>query len=158
VSFYVADDRVPGEIGFRVVAGPDQGLGRVLLAAGTLPAGDLGWVHEHGGDEVIRVVSGRVTFTVGGQVRVCGPGELAVIPPGVPHGFVVGGEQAVIEVVAEQGMGSWIPVRDDSGARRLVEVHRAGVPFDRDPAAGAARTTEAELADLVGRTTDPLPE
>jgi hypothetical protein len=35
--------------GFRVLAGRDDGLGRLLVAGGRLPAGDVGPVHNHEG-------------------------------------------------------------------------------------------------------------
>ena len=37
-------------------------------------------------EEIIHVVSGRAEQWVGGEYRVLGPGEIAVIPVGLPHG------------------------------------------------------------------------
>lgn len=42
-------------------------------------------VHPHR-EEIIHVVSGRAEQWVGEEYRILGPGEVAIIPPGVPHG------------------------------------------------------------------------
>ena len=42
-------------------------------------------------------------------------------------------EEAVPEVVAEQGIGTLHRVRDGDGAVRIVEVHRADMPWGRPP-------------------------
>lgn len=41
--------------------------------------------HPHR-EEIIHVVEGRAEQWVGEEYRVLGPGEVAVIPPGIPHG------------------------------------------------------------------------
>ena len=51
---------VPHAAGFEVLAGRSQGLQRLMVVAGRLPASDVGIVHVHHGDEVLRVVSGSV--------------------------------------------------------------------------------------------------
>ncbi|MES2438453.1 MAG: cupin domain-containing protein [Verrucomicrobiota bacterium] len=42
-------------------------------------------VHPHR-EEIIHVVSGKAEQWVGEEYRILGPGEVAVIPAGVPHG------------------------------------------------------------------------
>lgn len=42
-------------------------------------------IHPHR-EEIIHVVSGRAEQWVGNEYRILYPGEIAVIPPGVPHG------------------------------------------------------------------------
>jgi quercetin dioxygenase-like cupin family protein len=148
--------RRPRGAGFTVLVGPDDGIGRLLVVRGLLPAGDRGWVHAHDGDEVIRVLSGEIEFLVGGQRRRCRAGETAVIGPLVTHGSVVGDHDAEVEVVAEQRMGSFFPVLGSDGTRRLVEVHRADVPFDRDPPPGRPHTTPEQLAELIRKAAEPL--
>ena len=148
--------RQPGGVGFTVLIGPDDGIGRLLVVRGLLPAGDRGWVHAHDRDEVIRVLGGEIEFLVGGQRQRCRAGESAVIPPQVTHGFIVGDHDAEVEVLAEQGMGSFFPVLGPGGTHRLVEVHRAGVPFDRDPPPGRPHTTAEQLAELIRQAAEPL--
>ena len=41
-------------------------------------------VHHHAEQQIAIIVSGELTFTVGGETRVMTPGDLVVIPPHVP--------------------------------------------------------------------------
>ena len=41
--------------------------------------------HAHTHEQVMHVQEGQFQFTVGGVTRIYGPGELAVIPPEIPH-------------------------------------------------------------------------
>jgi hypothetical protein len=97
-----------------------------------------------------RVIAGALRFRIGEEEQTCRPGDIAVVPPGVAHGFLVR-EEAVIEVFAEQAMGSFYRVRGPNGGDELVEVHRPGVPRDREPPPGAGATTTAQMADIARR-------
>ena len=52
-------------------------------------------MHHHVEQQIAIIVSGELTFTVGGETRVMRPGECVVIPPNVPHGGVSGPEGCV---------------------------------------------------------------
>jgi mannose-6-phosphate isomerase-like protein (cupin superfamily) len=140
----------PSSPGFVAHAGAEHGLRRLLLASGRLPLGDVGAPHTHGGDELIRVLSGRLRMRVGERRYACGPGDVVVVPPGIEHGFVVE-DEAVVEVVAEQDMGSTYAVVEQDGSVREIEVHRPGVPWDRPPAPGAAPTSAEQMAAITER-------
>lgn len=43
-------------------------------------------VHSHVEEQIICVLEGRLAVTVGDEERILGPGEVAVVPPFVPHG------------------------------------------------------------------------
>jgi unsaturated pyranuronate lyase len=62
--------------------------------------------HSHEPEQLGIVLSGSLTFTVGGETRELGPGGTWVIPSGVPHSAVVGPEGAVVIDV-------FAPTRDD---------------------------------------------
>ena len=51
--------------------------------------------HHHAEQQIAIIVSGELTFTVGGETRVMTPGDLVVVPPHVPHGGVAGPEGCV---------------------------------------------------------------
>jgi mannose-6-phosphate isomerase-like protein (cupin superfamily) len=141
-------------IGFQLVAAEAEGLQRLLFAIGRLPTDAVGAVHHHLGDELIRVVKGKIRFTVDAEQRTCHAGDLVVIPPRIKHGFVVE-EEAVVEVIGEQRMGSYYVVLEPDGRSRTVEVHRRDVPWDRDPANGIW-TSHDEMADIARPVIDPL--
>lgn len=65
----------PGVAGFDVVAGRAQGLQKLMVVAGRLPDGDVGPVHVHEGDEVLRVVSGEIVVACGDERRTCHAGR-----------------------------------------------------------------------------------
>jgi quercetin dioxygenase-like cupin family protein len=46
--------------------------------------------HHHAEQQIAIIVSGELTFTVGGETRVMQPGDCVVIPPHVEHGGVAG--------------------------------------------------------------------
>ena len=43
-------------------------------------------MHHHAEQQIAIVLSGELTFTVGGETRVMHAGDCVVIPPHVPHG------------------------------------------------------------------------
>jgi mannose-6-phosphate isomerase-like protein (cupin superfamily) len=139
---------VPDEAGFRVVAGSGNGLSRLLLAVGRLGAADNGPIHLHHGEEVLSVVSGRLLVRVGDERRECGPGDVIAVPAGVWHGFRAVAE-TVLEVVAEQRIGTVFPVRRTGGSVDEVEVHRTDMPWGRPPPAGASWTSDAEMQSIL---------
>src|SRR2546422_11641723 len=54
----------------------------------TVPAGTMSTFHlHHDSDEVAYVLSGEVTFKIGEEVTVGGPGTCAFMPRGVPHAW-----------------------------------------------------------------------
>ena len=135
--------------GFVVVAGRHNGLRDLMVLGGRLMKRDVSPVHRHDGDEVIRVVSGSVLVRIGDETRVCRAGDVAVLGPGVPHGFEVRSE-AVVEVVAGYRIGTSYPVVGQDG-EEWHEVHRRDMPWGRPPPEGRAWTTDEELNALVAR-------
>jgi quercetin dioxygenase-like cupin family protein len=47
-------------------------------------------MHHHPEQQIAIILSGELTFTVGGEERVMRAGDCVVIPPHVPHGGVSG--------------------------------------------------------------------
>lgn len=134
--------------GFRTVSGAPAGLKRLLLAVGRLAEGDRGPTHLHEGEEILHVLSGRLRVRLGDGFINAGPKSVVAVPAGVVHGFDVI-EEALLEVIAEQRIGTLYRVRDDTGAARLVEVHRADMPWGRPPPEGSGWTSDAELQQIL---------
>src|SRR5271169_5871747 len=60
----------------------------VMLFEETAPPGTKSWFHLHrDSDEIAYVLSGEVTFLIGGEVTVGRPGACAFMPRGVPHAW-----------------------------------------------------------------------
>jgi quercetin dioxygenase-like cupin family protein len=66
----------------------DATRGSVMLFEETIPAGTRSWFHlHHDSDEIAYVLSGEITFKIGDEVTVGGPGTCAFLPRGVPHAW-----------------------------------------------------------------------
>jgi uncharacterized RmlC-like cupin family protein len=131
-----------------VVAGVANGLSQLLVAVGRLPSADVGPVHLHYGEEVLHVVSGRLLVRAGDDRRECGPGDVVAVPAGSWHGFRALAE-TVLEVVAQQRIGTVFPVRRQDGRVELVEVHRMDMPWGRPPPEGGAWTTDPDMLGIL---------
>jgi len=60
----------------------------IMLFEETVPAGTKSTLHRHhDSDEVAYVLSGEVTFMIGDEVTVGGPGACAFMPREVPHAW-----------------------------------------------------------------------
>ena len=60
----------------------------IMLFEETAPAGTETTFHLHrDSDEVAYVLSGEITFKIGDEVTVGGPGNCAFLPRGVPHAW-----------------------------------------------------------------------
>jgi mannose-6-phosphate isomerase-like protein (cupin superfamily) len=145
---YFASFEAPSATGFRLLAGRRDGLRRLLVASGRIPVDTPSPMHQHAGDEVIRIVSGEVVMRVGDERRVCRAGDIAVVPPDTLHGFRVISD-TIMEVIAEQDIGTFWPVRQPDGTRRLVQVHTSS-PWNPPPP-GGVYTSEEELQALLSQ-------
>ena len=60
----------------------------IMLFEETVPTGTKSTFHRHcDSDEVAYVLAGEVTFLIGDDVTVGGPGTCAFMPRGVPHAW-----------------------------------------------------------------------
>lgn len=62
--------------------------------------------HKHPNEQISLVVEGTLELTVGGVTRVMKKGDVAVVPPGVPHSGRVHDEFTI-------AVDAWNPIRDD---------------------------------------------
>ena len=105
-SFYVnkttdlpAQEVYPGIVG-RIIHTEAVTIADFRIAAGTeLP------LHDHPHEQTSTILEGRFRFEVDGEVRECGPGEVAVIPGNVPHRGTALTNCRIMDVFA--------PVRED---------------------------------------------
>ena len=107
----------PGIVG-KLIHTPKVTIGDFRIAAGTqLPA------HQHPHEQTSTVLEGQFEFTVGGQTRLCGPGDVAVIPPNVEHSATALTDCRVLDVFE--------PVREDY--RAVTEELRAAMATEYQP-------------------------
>jgi quercetin dioxygenase-like cupin family protein len=77
----------------------------IMIVQFTIQAGAEVPAHTHPHEQVGHVVSGRMHFRIGDEVRELGPGDGYSVPGGVVHGAI-----GISEVIA---VDSFHPVRDD---------------------------------------------
>ncbi len=132
----------------RLIAGRPHGLERLLVASGRMAAGYHGYVHLHSGDEVVRILSGEAVVRIDDERQTCREGDIAVIPPNTLHGLRAV-DDTLVEIIAERDMGTFFPVRQADGSRRLVEIYRPDSPWNAPPPRPGGYTTDGELAAIL---------
>jgi quercetin dioxygenase-like cupin family protein len=107
----------------------------IMMFEETVPAGTKSTFHlHHDSDEVAYVLSGEVTFKIGDEVTVGGPGTCAFMPRAVPHAWKSTG--------SETGRVLFLYTPARAGGL-IEEMQRTGRKF--------ADMSEAELADFLQR-------
>jgi len=76
----------------RYFRGEAYGVNLSLLNVAIMP-GNGAPPHTHEYDELFVIYSGRGRYTIGEQTVEAGPGDVVVIPPGLPHTFVAIGSE-----------------------------------------------------------------
>jgi quercetin dioxygenase-like cupin family protein len=107
----------------------------IMVFEETIPAGTKSAFHlHHDSDEVAYVLKGEVTFMIGDEVTVGGPGACAFMPRGVPHAWKSTGE--------ETGRVLFLYTPATAGGL-IEEQQRTGRKF--------ASMSEIELAEMLQR-------
>src|SRR6266571_4975902 len=128
------DSTSPGRSFSLKLRGGETG-GSIMMFEQTVPAGTKSTFHlHHDSDEVAYVLSGEVTFLIGDDVTVGGPGTCAFMPRGVPHAWKSTG--------AETGQVLFLYTPANAGGL-IEEQQRTQRKF--------AQMSETELADMLQR-------
>ena len=117
------------------------------------PSGAVAVEHLHPRqEERFEVVSGSVVFRVDGQDRRCGPGEVAVVAPGVAHKITnPDGEEAHLRIELRPAMRSDLLLATLWGLARDARTNARGVPGLLQMA-----TTVAEFRDEIYAARPPV--
>lgn len=87
------DMGAPGRFSALKLLGRDTNESAMLFEE-TVPAGTKSLFHlHHDSDEVAWVLAGEITFKIGDEVSVGGPGTCAFFPRGVPHAWKNSGSE-----------------------------------------------------------------
>lgn len=117
------------------IVGPEHGATRIFIWCTSAIAGHLIGPHHHKGEEISRVLSGKLRFRVGDDVRVVAAGEVVIIPPGIEHAYQVL-EDAEIEAYGQIGSGIFTTEQREDGTIVEQEIYVQGVPWSRTPPPG----------------------
>jgi quercetin dioxygenase-like cupin family protein len=80
VGFGTFDALPEEEISRRILSG-DQGM----LVWWSIGAGAPVEPHSHANEQIVWMLKGKMEFRLGSEQRVCGPGDVVVIPGGAEH-------------------------------------------------------------------------
>jgi hypothetical protein len=114
------------------IVGRDHGASRIFIWCTAAPSGHVVGLHHHNGEELFRVLSGKIRLRVGEDVSELRSGGVAIINPGVVHGYVVL-EDAELEFYGEIGSGVFIPSIGSDGSHSVTEIFVRDVPWSRMP-------------------------
>ena len=93
----------------RAVHGQELTLAIVELGPNTVVA-----QHAHVNEQMGLVIRGTMTFTIGGEKKVLGPGEVYTILANVPHDAAAGPEGAVV-------IDIFAPVRQEWASMKTID-------------------------------------
>ena len=114
----------------------------IMMFEETVPAGTKSTLHLHrDSDEVAYVLAGEVTFMIGDEVTVGGPGTYAFMPRGVPHAWKSTG--------AETGLVLFLYTPAKAGGL-LEEQHRTQRNFAAMSEREVAETCQRHGWELLG--------
>jgi quercetin dioxygenase-like cupin family protein len=74
------EERITDKITRKTVSGD-----KAMIAWWSVKAGAHAAAHSHPHEQIFWVLEGKMEFRIGSERRVCGPGEIGVIPGGVEH-------------------------------------------------------------------------
>jgi quercetin dioxygenase-like cupin family protein len=91
----IPEERVTDKITRRIVAG-EKGM----IAWWSMKAGAHAAAHKHPHEQIFWMLKGKMEFRLGNERKVCGPGDIAVIPGNVEHEAWFPEDTEVIDVFA----------------------------------------------------------
>jgi unsaturated pyranuronate lyase len=89
------EEKVTDKITRRVLTGEKE-----MIVWWTMQAGAHAAAHKHPHEQMFWMISGRMEIRIGTERRMCGPGDLGVIPGGVEHEAWFPEESDLIDVFA----------------------------------------------------------
>ena len=126
------DMAAPGRFAALKLVGRDTNES-IMLFEETVPAGTKSLFHLHrDSDEVAWVLAGEITFKIGDEVSLGGPGTCAFLPRNVPHAWKNTGSETgrVLFLYTPAAAGGLIEAlserrpADDDERDKLYERHR----------------------------------
>jgi quercetin dioxygenase-like cupin family protein len=89
------EERVTGQISRRIISGE-----QAMVVWWSMQAGAHAAAHSHQHEQIMWMLKGKMEFRIGAERRVCGPGDIAVIPGGVEHEAWFHEDSEVIDMFA----------------------------------------------------------
>ncbi len=94
--YALSSEQLPDGTVLRTMHGDEYGLTGSSFICGEMAPGFGPPLHRHPVEEIFLTLEGQVIFTIGELCLRVGPGNLVIVPAGVPHRFVNAGEGPLI--------------------------------------------------------------
>ena len=91
----LAEERITDEITRRIAAGD-----KAMIVWWSMKAGAHAAAHKHPHEQIFWMLKGKMEFRLGEERRVCGPGDIAVIPGNVEHEAIFLEDTEVVDIFA----------------------------------------------------------
>ncbi|MDA0999049.1 MAG: cupin domain-containing protein [bacterium] len=102
-------EQVTGSFSRQMIVGENEMFCRLVLKPGCIVPR-----HSHIHEQISHVLKGRILFEIDGEKIEVGPGQTLLIPPNVPHGAeVVGDEEAIDYDIFSPIRRDWLDGTDD---------------------------------------------
>ena len=89
------EERVGDKITRRILVGEKE-----MVVFWKMKAGAHATMHQHPHEQIFWMISGKMEFRLGSDRRMCGPGDLGLIPGGVEHEAWFVEDTEVIDIFA----------------------------------------------------------
>jgi quercetin dioxygenase-like cupin family protein len=91
----LSEEKISDKITRRILAGDKE-----MIVWWSMKAGAHAAAHQHPHEQMFWVTRGRMDIRIGAERRVCGPGDVGVIPGGVEHEAWFNEDCEVVDVFA----------------------------------------------------------
>jgi mannose-6-phosphate isomerase-like protein (cupin superfamily) len=128
--------------------------GSIMMFEETVPVGTMSVYHlHHDSDEVAYVMSGEVTFKIGDEISVGGPGSCTFMPRGVPHAWKsTGAETGRVLFLYTPAKAGGLLEEQHRTQRKFASMHRLRSYGPRVVSGGAGRQRDADLGSRPSRS------
>jgi quercetin dioxygenase-like cupin family protein len=134
-----------------IKAGSEETSGGGMITENLAPRGSGSPLHVHRReDEWFYVLEGELTFWVGGELIVAGPGGFVYGPRDIPHTFTVSSERARFLLVTQPGVFDDFVRTVGQPAERLEIPDGPGAPPDMDLLVATAAEYGVEILGPPG--------
>lgn len=119
--------------------------GRITVVEFVNPPGYAPPLHRHRvEDELFYLLAGSATFHCDGRIMPAGPGDLVVLPVGLPHTFVADEAEPLrmLQITTPAGFEQFAAAAGEPAARRRLPDP---APIDVDAVAAAAIAHDVEI-------------
>jgi len=89
------EEKVTDKISRRILVGDQE-----MIVWWSMKAGAHATAHQHPHEQIFWVLKGKMEFRLGSDTRICGPGDLGLIPGGIEHEAWFPEDTDVIDVFA----------------------------------------------------------